>query len=87
MTGVTFAFLQWILLILNFARNAHLSNVAARTIELEVSHLHVFVTCFLSLCESFEKEMENKPFFSPSSFTGVCTGTAAELRLFTQSNH
>lgn len=87
MTCFTFASLYWILLILNFPRNAHLSNVAARTIELVLSHPHVFVTYFLSLCEGFEKEVENQLFFLPPSFTGVCADTAAELRLFTHSNY
>lgn len=86
MTGFAFASLYWILLILNFPHNAHLSNVAARTIKLVLSYPHVFVTYFLSLCEGFEKEIENKLFFPPS-FTGVCADTAAELRLFTHSNY
>lgn len=63
MTCFTLASLYWILLILNFPRNAHLSNVAARTIELVLSRPHVFVTYFLSLCEGFQKEIENKLFF------------------------
>lgn len=62
MTGFTSASLRWILLILNFALLAS-PNVAARTIELELCRLHVFVACFPPVWRLWKGNGEKKVFF------------------------